>query len=145
VAFDTIIRRAMPSARAFQQAMDIVKHWWLRSLQVNDQYALTDCARRDLMRCCSAYTSKQEWQERGAAHLHVMLWRAPAGYMELPRVITHRLHAQAAAFQDALTCGSPPCVSCPRLCSGWEAQRATDALELSSLASGKIVGAPCTL
>ncbi len=38
----------MPSARAFQQAMDIVKHWWLRSLQVNDQYALTDeCARRD--------------------------------------------------------------------------------------------------
>ncbi len=81
----------MPSARFFQQVLDILKPWWLSGYQVNGQYALTDdCARRDLLRYCSAYASKP--QERGTVHRHVLLWLVPtsARYVELPRVITHR-------------------------------------------------------
>ena len=75
---------AMPSARFFQQIMDVLKQWWLAGFQINDQYALTDDCARDLLRYCSAYASKTERQERGSVHIHVMLWRAPtsASYVE---------------------------------------------------------------
>ena len=84
----------MPSARFFQQLLDILKQWWLSGFLINGQYALTDDrARRDLLRYCSAYASKPEPQERGTMHRHVLLWPVPTTglYVELPRVTSRWL------------------------------------------------------
>ncbi len=83
----------MPSARFFQQIMDVLQQWWLAGFQINGQYALTDdCVRDVLPYCGGAYAFKTERQERGSVHRHVLLWFVPTSgrYMVLPRVISLR-------------------------------------------------------
>ncbi len=95
----------MVSGLAFQRVLDVVRQWWLSGLKINGRYALTDdCARRDMLRYYSVYASKLERQERGAAHLHVMIWRAPASvrYVELPRVTSIADPGRAAMASEAL-------------------------------------------
>ena len=82
----------MPSARFFQQIMDVLKPWWLAGFQINGQYALTNDSTSDMLWYCGAYVSKTERQERGSVHRHVLLWLVPTSgrYIELPRVSSQR-------------------------------------------------------
>ena len=61
----------MITASTFQRCMDIMKQWWLCSLQVSGQHALTDASDRASALC------RMEIQTRGWLHAHVMIWTKP--------------------------------------------------------------------
>ena len=93
----------MPSARFFQQIMDVLKKWWLAGFQINGQYALTDdCVRDVLPYCGGAYAFKTGRQERGSVHRHV-LWLMPTSgrYTELPRVMSLRWLTEARRERES--------------------------------------------